>query len=63
MGSSASVWLLNVAIFLGALFLGGVRREVIRKTQVAARLRQLVHLGEPSSVLCLLCSGVNARAG
>ena len=31
MGSSASVWVLNVAIFLGALYLGGVRRGVIRE--------------------------------
>jgi hypothetical protein len=52
MGCSASVWLLNVAIFLGALFLGGVRREVIRETQVAVWLRQRVHLREPNSYGC-----------
>jgi hypothetical protein len=32
---------------IGALYLGGVRRGVIRETEVAARLRQLVHPGEP----------------
>jgi hypothetical protein len=40
MGSSASVWVLNVAIFLGAIPPRRVALRVIRETQVAARLRQ-----------------------
>jgi hypothetical protein len=46
MGSSASVWVLNVAMFLSAIPPRRVALRVIRETQVAARLRQRVHPGE-----------------
>jgi hypothetical protein len=42
MGSSASVWLLNVAIFLGAEYHGGVALRVIRETHATAQQRQRV---------------------
>jgi hypothetical protein len=51
MGSSASVWLLNVAVFLGAEYLGGALGGHWGNP-VAARLRQRVHLGEPRMCPC-----------
>jgi hypothetical protein len=42
MGSSASEWVLNVAIFSGAEYLGGIALRGHQGTQAAARLRQRV---------------------
>ena len=47
MGSSASVWVLNVAIFSGAIPRRRCAEGSLGKPRSPARLRQRVPLGEP----------------